>query len=301
MFLLKNSNLVSLNLGGRGVSIVFSRIEKEIKVSSWKKKKNGNVSGKGSTLVSSLEQTFRKASSKRWGETKCLPLPPGPDSEPIPLPAFVFKETCLGCLLLRKHCCSQWTGHISQAMWYPEVHWCLMRGEIMEGRERNISTVWIFSKCSSSHDSKLNDLALMAISGTTFHMKRRKAYSHTYVNETDKDRYGKCLVIFMATLSSGGGCSKSLLLHNKALQSLVVQITSHYLSWFCGLAEFRWLLALGVLGLLSNGSWDWYHLNARLGRISIADSASVCGSSLGMARTAEGWLGVSLRIVSPHG
>lgn len=182
-----------------------------------------------------------------------------------------------------------------------EVHWCLMRGEIMEGRERNISTVWIFSKCSSSHDSKLNDLALMAISGTTFHMKRRKAYSHTYVNETDKDRYGKCLVIFMATLSSGGGCSKSLLLHNKALQSLVVQITSHYLSWFCGLAEFRWLLALGVLGLLSDGSWDWYHLNARLGRISIADSASVCGSSLGMARTAEGWLGVSLRIVSPHG
>ena len=67
-----------------------------------------------------------------------------------------------------------------------EVHWCVTRGEIMEGRERTISTVWIFSKCSNSHDSKWNDLALMAISGTTFHMKRRKAYSHTYINETDK-------------------------------------------------------------------------------------------------------------------
>lgn len=117
MFLLKNSNLVSLNSGGRGVSIVFSRIEKEIKVSSWKKK-YGNVSGKGYTLVGSLEQTFRKAGSKRWGETQCLPLPPGPDSEPIPLTGFVFKETCLGCLLLQKHRCSQWTGHISQTMWY---------------------------------------------------------------------------------------------------------------------------------------------------------------------------------------
>lgn len=36
MFLLKNSNLVSLNLGGRGFTKVFPRIEKEINM-PWKK------------------------------------------------------------------------------------------------------------------------------------------------------------------------------------------------------------------------------------------------------------------------
>ena len=52
----------------------------------------------------------------------------------------------------------------------------------MEGRERTISTVWIFSKCSNSHGSKGNDLVLTAIGRTTFHMKRR----HTLILRSGK-------------------------------------------------------------------------------------------------------------------
>ena len=129
MFLLKNSNLVSLSLGGRGVSIVFSRKEKEVKVSSWKKKMVMSV--ERDTPWLDLWKAFRKAGSKTWGETKCLPLLPGPDSQPIPLAAFVFKKTCLGCLLLQKHHCSQWTGHISQAV-------CLLsRKHMVHDKRRN--------------------------------------------------------------------------------------------------------------------------------------------------------------------
>lgn len=42
--------------------------------------------------------------------------PPDPDSQPLPLAAFVFKEICLVCVLLQNHLPSQRTGHLQQAM-----------------------------------------------------------------------------------------------------------------------------------------------------------------------------------------
>lgn len=60
MFLLKNSNLVSLNLVGKVFANVFFQIEKEIKV-PWGE--NGNGSETGNTLVRAHEEALGKAAS----------------------------------------------------------------------------------------------------------------------------------------------------------------------------------------------------------------------------------------------
>lgn len=95
MFLLKNSNLVSLNLVGKVFANVFFQIEKEIKV-PW---------GKKMEMAVERETPWLDLMKRPWGKLtppiQCPP--PDPDSQPLPLAAFVFKKICLGCVLLQKH------------------------------------------------------------------------------------------------------------------------------------------------------------------------------------------------------
>ena len=76
-------------------------------------------------------------------------------------------------------------GHLENMV--REVHCCMTGGGTREGGIGVVSIVWFleFSKCSSNHDSKWNDLVFMTINRTKFQVKRRKSCMFSYFSQGD--------------------------------------------------------------------------------------------------------------------
>ena len=158
----------------------------------------------------------------RDGRGQVSPLPTWPwSSASSSAPCCLYLQADLSqmCAAARASP-QQHTEHIQQVIWCPGSTLLHDQRRNKGGKQSSgFYSVDVFKMPQQS--SQWDDLALMTISRTKFHMKRRKCCMFSYLSQGDWQKVDM-ESYFHGILSCSSGCSSYLSLHNKALQSLLI-------------------------------------------------------------------------------